>query len=286
MADAQPPVGIIAGAGEMPARLADHLASSGRSYLIAALEGFCAPATVQDHPHFWVRLGAVGAILARLQADGIRDLCLIGGVSRPSFTSLMPDAKGAALIARLGPAMFGGDDALLQGVRRLLESEGFRIHGVSDLMAPSTIPSGCFSKARPNLRNCADIERGWRVVAALGDVDVGQAAVVQQGLVIAVEAIEGTDRMLARVGDLLRDGDPGVLVKRAKPDQDRRLDLPTIGPKTVESAVVAGLAGIAVQANATVIVDPTATVAAADAAGIFLLSVGDPTELKGWAQDA
>jgi len=275
------PIGIVAGGGDVPARLASHLENQGQEFLIAALEGFCTPETVLNRPHFWTRLGAVGSTLSRLKRSGVQELCLIGGVKRPSFSSLRPDAKGALLIAKLGSAIFGGDDALLKAIRGVLEGEGFRIVGAVDLMKSLAIEAGTLTNLAPDAAALEDIRRGWSVAIALGESDVGQALVVQQGLVLAVEAVEGTDAMLSRVPALARDGVAGILIKLPKPGQDRSLDLPTLGPNTVSTAAKAGLRGIVCQAGVTLIVDKEATVTAANEAGIFITAFGGVPEGEG-----
>jgi DUF1009 family protein len=184
----------------------------------------------------------------------------------------MPDAEGARLLARIGRAAFAGDDGLLAAIVRVLEEEGFRVHGVQAVMAGLTAPEGVLTSRAPTPEDEADILRGAAVCRLLGEADVGQAVVVQQGLVLGVEAIEGTDALLARCAGLRRDGPGGVLVKRAKPGQELRADLPTIGVRTVEGAAAAGLAGIAIEAERTLMPERAATIDAANARGLFLVA--------------
>jgi DUF1009 family protein len=198
-------------------------------------------------------------------------------VRRPSLSELGLDWRGVQLFAKLGAAALG-DNGLLAGIGRELEREGFRLIGASEILAGSVVMSGVLGRHQPDEQAQADIAHGIKVANALGVVDVGQSVVVQQGLVLGVEAIEGTDAMLQRVGPLRRDGLGGVLVKIAKPQQDRRIDLPTIGPATVGLAAVAGLRGIAVEAGGAIILDPDDTVAAADAAGLFLIALDAKVE--------
>jgi UDP-2,3-diacylglucosamine hydrolase len=224
-------------------------------------------------PHEVVRILAAGRILAALRAHGCQDLVLIGTVRRPSLLDLRPDAEGARLLARIGRAAFAGDDGLLAAVVRIFGEEGFRVLGAHEILNEALGPAGLLSRAAPDAVAMADIRRGVSVAHALGAVDVGQGCVVQQGVVLAVEAAEGTDAMLARCGALARPGRGGVLVKLVKPGQDRRTDLPTIGPDTIRAAAAAGLRGVAFEAGGTIVADRETAVAAADAAGLFLLGL-------------
>jgi DUF1009 family protein len=198
---------------------------------------------------------------------------LIGPVKRPSILDIRPDAEGARLLARVGRAAFGGDDGLLAAIHRVLAEEGFRVLGAHEILTEAVAGSGLLGSAAPDAQARADIERGRAVLHALGAADVGQACVVQQGIVLAVEAVEGTDAMLARCGGLARPGPGGVLVKLVKPGQDRRTDLPTIGPGTVRAAAASGLRGVAFEAGGTILADREAAIAAADRAGLFLLGI-------------
>lgn len=281
MPRATPPrrLGILAGGGPLPSRVAEAAHAAGRDVFIVGLEGFADPATLQPWPHQTIRMGAAGRILAALRAHGCEDLVLIGKVRRPSVFDLRPDAEGAKLLARVGRAAFAGDDGLLSAVVRVLGEEGFQVIGAHDVMQQALGPRGLLTRAAPDAQAMADIVRGAVVARALGQADVGQGCVVQHGLVLAVEAIEGTDAMLSRCGALARPGVGGVLVKLVKPGQDRRADLPTIGPTTIRNAAAAGLRGIAFEAGGTILAERDATVAAADAAGLFLLGL-DPDSIR------
>jgi DUF1009 family protein len=244
---------------------------------IVGFEGFAEPAVLAPYPHIFARLGAAGTILRALRAARCRDLVLIGPVRRPSFFDFRPDAEGAALLARIGRAAFGGDDGLLAAVIRVLGTEGFRVIGAHDILTEALAPRGLLSRTAPDAQAGNDIARGVDVVRALGAVDVGQGCVIQQGIVLAVEAIEGTDAMVARAATLQRPGPGGVLVKLAKPGQDRRADLPMLGPGTIRAVADAGLRGIAFEAGGALLADRPQTIAAADAAALFLLGI-DPNQ--------
>lgn len=242
----------------------------GRRVFVVGFTEFAEPDLIAPFPHDWARPAAGGRILALLRAQGCRELVLIGPVKRPGLRDLRPDAEGARILARIGRAFFTGDDGLLAAIVRVLGEEGFTVRGAHEFLGDRVGRHGTIGRHAPDTQAVADIRRGIAVIAALGRVDVGQACVVQQGAVLAVEAIEGTDRMLARVGALALPGAGGVLVKLAKPGQEVRADMPTIGPVTVVAARAAGLRGIAFEAGLTLMTDVDATVAAADDAGLFL----------------
>jgi hypothetical protein len=184
---------------------------------------------------------------------------------------------------RLVRAFRGGDDTLLAGVASIAESGGLRVVGLNEVAPEVFVPAGALGRYQPSERDGTDIARALKVIAALGPFDVGQAAVVADNNVLAVEAAEGTDNMLLRIADLRRQRrvtsavGVGVLVKAPKPGQDRRFDLPSIGPRTIENAARAGLAGVAVTAGSTVIAEPAEVAAAADREKIFVVGVPEDT---------
>lgn len=272
------PLGLIAGAGLMPLRVADAAAKAGRPVFCLLIEGYGQPSDYGRFAHEVVPLGRIGRMLELLRAHGVRDLVMAGRMTRPSLLTMRFDAEGVRLAAKLGRrAIFGGDDGLLSAVMRLVREEGFRPLGAQEVLAELLVPEGVLTTRAPAEDDLADITRGVGVTRALGRADVGQCCVVQQGLVLGVEAIEGTDALLARCAELRREGPGGVLVKLVKPRQDIRADLPVIGPDTVRNAAAAGLAGIAIEARhnhaGTLVIDRAVTVAAADAAGLFLVAI-------------
>lgn len=275
--DSRGALGIIAGGGPMPLRVAAAARAAGREVFILGLEGFAQAAALGAYPHAMARIGACGRILEQLRAHDVRDLVLVGTVRRPGFFDLRPDAEGAKILARIGRAAFAGDDGLLRAVIKVLGELGFNVLGAHDVLREALGPRGLLSQARPDAQALADIARGVAVAQRLGQLDVGQGCVVQLGLVLAVEAIEGTDAMLARCGPLKREGAGGVLVKLVKPGQDRRADLPTIGAETIRGAAAAGLRGVAFEADGTMLAERDLAIALADSAGLFLLGF-DPSQ--------
>ncbi len=275
--EARGTLGIIAGGGMMPLRVAAAARAAGRPVFLLGLEGFAQPALFGSYPHAIARIGAAGRMLELLRANQVRDLVLVGAVRRPGFSDLRPDAEGAKLIARIGRAAFAGDDGLLRAVIKVLGELGFNVLGAHEVLQEALGPRGLLTQAAPDAQAIADIARGVAVARRLGEADVGQGCVVQQGLVLAVEAIEGTDAMLARCGPLRREGAGGVLVKLVKPGQERRVDLPTIGAETIRNVVGAGLRGVAFEAGGTLLAERAEAIALADAAGLFLLGF-DPDD--------
>ncbi len=240
---------------------------------IVGFADFAEPSVIAPWPHEVIRLAAAGQILAALRRQRCRELVLIGPVRRPSLRDLRPDAEGTRILARIGRSLFGGDDGLLGALVRVLGEEGFAVRGAHEFLADGVAAAGSMGRVAPDARALSDIARGAAVLRTLGVLDIGQGCVVQDNLVLAVEALEGTDRMLERAAGLLQPGPGGVLVKLVKPGQERRADLPTIGPLTVEHAAAAGLRGIAVEAGYTLLTDRVGCIATADRTGLFLVGI-------------
>jgi UDP-2,3-diacylglucosamine hydrolase len=264
---------ILAGGGRLPRHLAKACRDQGHDVHIVAFDGHTDPATVQGFSHLWAPLGQAAPVLDWLRSQGVTDIVFFGPLRRPSLTELRPDWRAARFFAKAGLRALG-DDGLMRAVARTLEvEEGFRVRGAHEFWTSVLLPVGPLGELIPDADAEADIRRGMEVLRLLGPADVGQAVVVQQGLVLGVEAIEGTDAMIDRCGDLRRPGPGGVLVKLPKAQQDRRLDMPTIGPVTVERAAAAGLRGIAAGAGATIVADRPNVIDAADRTGLFVVGI-------------
>jgi DUF1009 family protein len=266
------PLGVIAGGGSLPLRVVQAAAALGRPVHIVVLEGQGDPATYAGLSHVTLRWGLAAQMLSWLKQHGVKEVVLAGSVARPSLLSLRPDAASMKLLGRIGRAAFNGDDSILRAVMKVLAEEGFEVVGAQALLTGLLPEAALLAGPMPDDVARADIARGLAVCHALGAVDVGQAVVVQQGLVLGVEAIEGTDALILRAGALQREGPAPILVKAPKPAQSTLADLPTIGPQTIASARAAGLRGLAFQAGGTILLDRNTTIAAAEAAGIFLLA--------------
>jgi len=262
-------LGIIAGGGSLPKKLIDACKRGQRDFFVLALQGQADKALTDGVPHRWVRLGATDESIAILKAEHVDEVVLAGSVRRPGLLEMKPDWRTLQVFARLGMSALG-DDALLRAVAGELEKDGFRLIGAHEIEPQLITPAGLLTKKTPSPENDADLQSGIKVVKTLGQLDVGQAAIVQQGIVLGVEAVEGTDALLKRCAGLRRKGRGGVLVKGCKPQQDKRMDLPTVGLRTVRLAHEAGLEGIATEAGASLILDREAVTEAADRLGIFV----------------
>lgn len=274
-------LGLIAGGGGLPLALAEHCREAGRPYFVIRLKGFAEP-PLDAHPGEVAGLAEIGRIVRLARQADCEALCFAGIVRRPDFAALRPDMRGLAWLPGAIGAARKGDEALLRFLMQGFEKEGFAIEGAHEVMGELALAAGPLSARAPGEAHAGDIARAIEVAGAIGALDVGQGAVVCDGLVLAVEAQEGTDAMLRRVAELpehLR-GSPerrrGVLAKVAKPIQEERVDLPTIGLATVEGAARAGLAGIVGVAGKMLVLDLDAVRRAADAAGLFIAGVADP----------
>lgn len=273
------PLAIVCGGGSVPQAVAEAAVRKGRRVVLFPVRGWARGDFVATYPHHWIALGQAGRFFRLARAEGCRDVVLIGAMVRPAAWQLRLDWPTVRLLPRVLRAYRGGDDHLLRGVAGILEDHGFRLVGAHDVAPDILVREGVLAGRAPNERDRKDIAQALGLLAAMGPFDVGQAAIVAEGLVLAVEAAEGTDLMLARVAELRRQGrvptpsGSGVLVKGPKPGQDRRLDLPSIGPQTIDGVASAGLAGLAVVAGATIAADPERLVQAADRAGVFVVGV-------------
>jgi len=273
------PVGLIAGGGLLPFAVADSLAARGVSSVLFALRGACDAQKVERFRHHWISVGQLVRATKLFRAEGCRELVFIGTLTRPALSEIRLDWGTVRVLKQVWAAFRGGDDHLLSGIGRILEQDGFRMVGIRDVAPDLLMPAGCLTRVTADAQAEADIAKGRDVLGALSPFDIGQAVVVIDGHVVGVEDIEGTDGLLARIARLRAQGriraavKRGVLVKAPKHGQDVRFDLPTIGATTIDGVRDAGLAGIAVVAGATQIVDPQAVIAAADAAGLFVMGV-------------
>ncbi|ALL13422.1 UDP-2,3-diacylglucosamine diphosphatase [Caulobacter henricii] len=271
-------LGLIAGGGALPVELAAHCQAAGRPFSVMRLRSFAEP-SLADYAGVEVGLGEFGKIFKALRAENCEVVCFAGTVDRPDFAAIMPDLRGMAVIPGLISAARQGDDALLRRVLLEFEKEGFEVEGAHEVVGELTLPPGPLGAHAPRPEDRPDIDRALLVARAIGNLDVGQGAVVCEGLVLAVEAQEGTDAMLRRVADLpevirgTAEARRGVLAKAPKPIQETRVDLPTIGVATLQRAARAGLAGIVGEAGRLLIVDRAAVIACADDLGLFVLGV-------------
>lgn len=268
-------LGLIAGSGALPQEIAEARRAAGDPYFILALEGACGD-WAAAHPHERLAAGRAGAIFAALRRAGVRRVAFAGGYLRPRLRSLRFDWTGLRTALRLAPLLRRGDDSLLRGVAAVFAEQGFELVGAAELLPEAVARPGLLAGPRPSAEDLADARRAAAIVRVLGPLDVGQGAVVARGLCLAVEAAEGTDLLLERLAALppaRRAAAPapsGVLYKGRKPGQEARLDMPAVGPRTLERIAAAGLRGLALEAGGALILEAGAFFETAERLGLFV----------------
>jgi hypothetical protein len=272
-------LGLIAGGGDLPRAVAFAARQAGRDVFVVPLVGSVTEDWINGFSHEWLSPGEPGRIIKAMKAHGVGEVLMCGRVDRPKFSELKLDAKGMLLLPKAIAAARKGDDALLRFIVGICEDEGLKAISVAEAAPALVCGEGALGRLTPDAEHRADIEAAFRIVHTLGALDVGQAAIVCEGLALAVEAAEGTDAMLARIPTLRESlrgsaGKPrGVLVKALKPTQDAKTDMPVVGVATVQGAAKAFLAGIALEAGASLILDKAAVAAEADRLGLFVIGV-------------
>ncbi len=274
-------LGIIAGGGNIPQKLISECISRNMDFVVLAIDGN-ADKNLFDGaniPHKWIRIGQAGTGFKYFAEQKVQDVVMIGTIRRPSFFDIVPDLRTTAFFAKISAKALG-DDGLLRAVVDEIEKDGMRVKGVHEVMPDILIKEGVLTKRKPSKQDLIDIKRGIEAALTLGKLDIGQAVIVQQGLVLGVEGIEGTDELIRRCKDYRRKGGGGVLVKLRKPQQDMRIDLPTIGSRSVERAHETGLEGIIVHAGNGLIVDEKETIDLANKYGMYIVGVNPDDYLK------
>jgi len=263
-----PPVlGLIAGGSRFPHAVAQ--AARAQSFRVVGV-GF-APDTDPNLPEYcdafaWLRLGQLGRLVGFFRRQRVSHVSFVGPIHKPRALSLIPDWRATRLLLSLRQR---GDDAILRAVRREMEKEGWQVVGADFFLPQLLTPEGILTQTQPTPRQWEDIHFGWRVAECLGQFDIGQCVVVREGVVLAVEAIEGTDATLARAAAL--GGKGAVVIKRCKPTQDRALDLPSVGLTTVQGIAAMGGSCLAVEAGGSFFFDLEASIQFATAHGIALV---------------
>jgi DUF1009 family protein len=270
-------IGLIAGGRDLPVNVAKSIIESGDRLTVIEIDPDCPVGQFEGAKRF--PLAKFGKLLKTMEKAGVTHVCLAGHVGRPDFSNFKPDLSAMRYLPGTLKAAKEGDDALMRHVMGIFETRGFEIVSAQTLCQSLLLDAGPSGLHSISADQRADAQRAMEVAQLIGEKDIGQGAIVVNGVVLAVEAQEGTDAMLERVAQLppaLR-GDgvsrAGVLAKRLKPGQDVRVDLPTIGPKTVELAAAAGLAGIIADAGEAFVIDRSETVRLADEHGLFLVGL-------------
>ncbi len=269
-------LGIIAGRGQLPQKIIRNCLKNNRPFCVVALKDqFDGADVIPPHiKQITIRLGAGGSAIKFFKEQGVTDIVLAGGVKRPSLTSIRPDSWSAAQLKKFNMKKLGGDDSLLTTIINILEKEeGFKVIGAHEILPELIAKSGVYGHISPDIHMMEDIKKAFTVAKEMGRLDIGQACVVSQSSVVAVEAIEGTDKMLGRLLDFKEQSKGGVLLKAAKPQQELRVDMPTIGLKTLYNAKKIGLKGIAIEDEAALILEPELMAQKADELGLFIMGV-------------
>jgi DUF1009 family protein len=265
-------LGVIAGGGQLPARLLEACDKQNIEVFVIGFDGHTSPEVLKGRTHMLTRVGAASQIINTLKAHEIKNLVMVGALKRPTLSELRPDTRTAKFFARVGLKALG-DDGLLKAVKSELENEGFKIHGAHQFAKELLAGEGTLGKANPNRADIADIKRGVEILTHTSTLDIGQAVIIQQGIVLGIEAIEGTDALIERCASYQRKGKGGVLVKLCKEGQDENLDLPTIGPHTIKMAKEAGLSGIAIHAGKSLLLESQTVATKADQAKMFVIGI-------------
>jgi DUF1009 family protein len=265
-------LGMIAGSGMMPVEIINYCNKIGREIYVIGLEPFANEEQLKDAPHSFAKIAEVGKMLKTFKSNNVYEIVLAGGIKRPSFKELIPDWEGMKMVGKLAMKKMS-DDNMFRAVIDEIEKLGFKIVGIEEVVPEMLFFEGIYGKVKPSKEDMDDINRGIIVAKALGAVDVGQAVVVQEGMVLAVEAIEGTDMMLSRAATVKKPGKAPVMVKVLKPGQDMRVDLPAIGVQTIEQLKKYGIKGIAVEAGGILLIERETVVKMADEAGIFIIGM-------------
>lgn len=265
-------LGVIAGGGDLPFQLLSVCKDKGIEPYIIGFKGQTDPELMNEYNHLWLELGAVGKVISFFKCNDVKDLVLIGKVKRPPFTKIKPDIKAVKILSRIGLRALGDND-LLQLLKLELEGEGFKLHGVQDFCDGLLVKEGAVGSFEPHDDDWNSINFGLKASQVNGALDIGQSVIVQNGMIVGVEAVEGTDALIDRCKGLQQKGRGGILVKTRKPQQDEKLDMPTVGVQTIENAYKAGLSGIVIQANNVIVVDIKNVAKYADKYKLFIIAV-------------
>ena len=263
-------IGLIAGNGEFPLEFAKAAKRKGLTVVTVAHEGETLPELAQWSDRIiWVKVGQLGKLIKAFQEEGVTDVLMAGGITKTRlFDGAMPDLRGAAFLAKM---IAKKDDSLLRGIAAVLESAGITVRESTLYLDSLLAPPGVLTRRKPSKNELKDISFGWQLAKEVGRLDIGQTVVVKDLAVLAVEAIEGTDEAIRRGGRLCREG--AVIVKKCKPHQDLRFDLPATGVRTIETMQEVKASCLAIEAGKTIMIQKEALIARADAVGIAIVAL-------------
>ncbi len=269
-------LGILAGAGLLPEQLIQSCKKNDIEVFVVGFIGQTPEKLKQGNKHLWTGLGSVGQIFKTLRAENIKDIVFAGSIKRPSLFEIKPDFKGLEILTKIGLKSLG-DNELLTNLKNELHAEGFTVHGAHEFAQDMIAKEGILGAYEPQPKDTPIIKKGIEIAHELGRLDIGQAVVLQQDLILGLEAIEGTDELIKRCKTLKKSGRGPVLVKMCKPQQDKALDLPTIGPDTIKNAINSGFCGIVIQAKASIVLNAQEIADLADKNGLFVLAIDPET---------
>lgn len=263
---------VIAGGGILPRKLADNFDPSGSRIFFLAFRNITDPEVVAGRHHEWLELGEVQKAIDAMHRNNVDKVVMAGPIQRPALSSLALDIRALKMLAKGGLKAFG-DDGLLSLVAKEIEKEGIKVIGIEQILSGVLTKEGLLAGPAPTKISWDDIKRGLQVLNSLGPSDVGQSIAVQEGIVLAIEAIEGTDQMIERAGSLQRNVSGPILIKISKTNQDKRVDLPTAGPETVNNAIRSGFQGLALEANNSLLLDKDRVIDIAEKNSFFVIGV-------------
>ncbi len=265
-------IGLIAGRGDLPALLIQAARDQGRNMFVLAVKGDTSPEPLDEIPHQWIEMADIALTLDIFREQKVSHILMAGGLSRPPLKAFKPSALTTRLLGRIGKAFFGGDDTLFKAIVQIFEEEGFTILGADTLLTDLLTPAGMLTRVKPSKEAQEDIERGIPLIKKIGELDIGQALILRNGQVLGVEALEGTDELIRRCNMLSQnDTYKGTLIKARKPGQENRVDLPSVGPETISNLHEAGFAGLALEAQGSLMIRKEETIRLANELGLFIL---------------
>ncbi len=263
---------VIAGGGILPRQIADNFDPSGDRIFFLAFRNVTDPEVVAGRHHEWFELGEVQKAIDAMHRNNVGKVVMAGPIQRPALSSLALDTRALKMLAKGGLKVFG-DDGLLSLVAKEIEKEGINVIGIEQILSGVLTKEGLLAGPAPTKTSWDDIKRGLQVLNSLGPCDVGQSIAVQEGIVLAIEAIEGTDQMIERAGSLQRNVSGPILVKMSKANQDKRVDLPTAGPETINNAIRSGFQGLALEAKNSLLLDKDHVIKIAEKNSFFVIGV-------------
>ena len=266
-------LGIIAGGGDVPAHLINVCKSKNITPFIVGFKGQTEEWVINGNDYgIWSNIGSASKIISHFKSNEVKDLVMIGHMNRPALSEIKPDIKAVKMLSRIGIKSFG-DNSLLEALKEELENEGFKIRGFHEFCDDWLVKEGVLGSVKPQPCDSKSIDEGIKISQAMGTLDIGQSIIIQDGIVIGVEAVEGTDELIKRCKPLIKKGRGGILVKTCKPNQDRAFDLPTIGSVTINNAKGSGLVGVVIEAENAIMVNPKKVLDCANKSNIFVLGV-------------